>query len=123
MYCRVSRGISKVMQYSVAGGEVLAKPIDVTNVQTYLHVIRPIERNAIAKLELDDAGKWGMRIIDQLQQRCIYALVSQIIDDLMAETIVGHCRDERNIKPEPRRCHSLPKPLAARRELERICLD
>ena len=102
---------------------MLAEPIDVTNVQMYLHVIWPIESDAVTKLELGDAGKWRVRIIDQLQQRCIYALVSQMIDDLMAEAIVGHCRDQRYIKPQPRRCHSLPKPLAARREFERICLD
>ena len=78
---------------------MLTKPVDITNVETYLHLIRPIERNAVAELELDDARKWSMRIIDQLQQRRIHALVSQIIDDLMAEPIVGHCRNERNIKP------------------------
>ena len=55
---------------------MLTEAVDVTNVQMYLPVIRPIERDAVAKLELGDARKWSMRIIDQLQQRCIYALVS-----------------------------------------------
>ena len=78
---------------------MLTKPVDITNVKTYFHLIRPIERKAIAELELDDSREWGMRIIDQLQQRRIHALVSQIIDDLMAEAIVGHCRNQRYIKP------------------------
>ena len=101
---------------------MLTKPVDITNVKTYLHLIRPIEGNAVAELELDDAGKWGVRIVDQLQQGCIYALVLQMIDDLMAEPIVGHCRNQRYIKPKPRRCHRLPQPFSARREVERVCL-
>ena len=78
---------------------MLTESVDITNVKTYLPLIRPIECKAVAKLELDDACEWGMRIIDQLQQRRIYALVSQMIDDLMAEPIVGDCRDKRYIKP------------------------
>ena len=45
---------------------MLTKPVDITNVKAYLPLIRPIERKAIAQLELDDSRKWGMRIIDQL---------------------------------------------------------
>ena len=72
--CKVSCGISNVMQHRVTRGKVLAKPIDVTNVQMYLHVIWPIEGDAVTKLELDDARERSVCIIDQLQQRCINAL-------------------------------------------------
>ena len=78
---------------------MLTKPVDITNVETYLHLIRPIERKAVAELELDDTRKWGMRIIDQLQQGRINTLVLQIIYDLMAEPVIGHRRNECNIKP------------------------
>ena len=53
-------------EHSVTRSKLLSMSVEVTNVQAYLHLVRPIDRDAIAEFEFYYTRKWGVRILDEL---------------------------------------------------------
>ena len=60
-----TRGL-KCNQDSITGVKVRSEPLDITNVETHLHLVRPIDSDAVTQFELDYTGKRCVRIVNQL---------------------------------------------------------
>jgi hypothetical protein len=63
---KVSRGNLERKRHGVTVREVLSQPVDVASVKMHLRAVPPIQNNAFAELELNNARKWRTRIFTSL---------------------------------------------------------